>query len=657
MRKLLIATGALVVITVGGVVALPMLVPADRIKDEVAAQVKAATGRDLTIGGDVSVSVLPSLAVEVADVTLSNPPGFTSKDMLRLESLAVRLKVMPLLSGSVEIDSFVLVKPVITVETNRKGRSNLDFAATPPAAKDKPGSGSAQLADLKLGEVAIQNGSLVLIDGTAGTREEFTDLDLTVELDSLDSPLAAKGGVTWRGQPVDFNLDVAEPRAVMAGKTSPAALGLSGKLIDVSFNGDADLAGAKGDLDLSVSSVRDLMAWVTGQAPDVPGAALGPFTLAGQLTAGGGKVALAGSTITLDAIKAAGDLAVSTGGARPAVRGKLAVERLDLNPYLPPADAAAPATGQAAPAARPDWSDAPIDTAALKAADVDVALSVDGMRIREIEIGKSVLHLALVGGRLTADLRELALYEGAGSGQLTLDGRQKSLGLEAAFRLQNLQAAPFLTAAAGFDRIEGTGSADIAVSGRGTTGRQLIQSLNGQGAVTFLDGAIRGINLAAMVRNVTTAFAETSGAQKTDFAELSGTYTIANGIVTNDDLALKSPLLRMEGTGTVDLPQRGLRYRLVPKVVASIEGQGGKADLGGLTVPIIVEGPWDRLSYRPDLGDAVKERAQRALQDVIGDRLPALPGMAPTEPAASPDAQAAPAPAEPMALPALPAIN
>lgn len=656
MRKLLIAAGALVVVAVGVVLILPMLIPADRVKDEVAAQVKAATGRNLTIAGDVSVSVLPSLAVTVRDVALSNPPGFTSRDMLRLSSLDVRLKLMPLLSGAVEIDSFVLVEPMITIETDRKGRSNLDFAATSaPAPKEESKPGAAPAFDLKLGDVAIQNGTLVVIDGKASTREEFTDLDLTLTLDSLDDPLAAKGGVTWRGQPVDFTLDVKQPRAVMAGKASPTTLAVSGKLIEMSLRGDADLGGARGDLDLSVPSVRELIAWTTGRAPDAPGGALGPFTVAAKLSAGDGKLALSQATITLDAMKATGDLAVNTTGARPALRGKLAVDMLDLNPYLPPA--AAPASGPANRAAPADWSDAPIDTAALHVADLDIALTVGGMRIREIDIGKSALHLALAGGRLTADLRELALYQGSGNGQLTLDGRQKGLGLDARFKMQGLQAAPFLAAAAGFDRIEGTGSADIAVAGRGGTERQLIQSLNGQGAVTFLDGAIRGINLAAMVRNVTTAFADTSGVQKTDFAELSGTYTIANGIVTNNDLALKSPLLRMEGTGTVDLPRRHLRYRLAPKVVASIEGQGGKTDLGGIAVPVIVEGPWERLSYRPDIGDAVKSRAQQAIQDAIGDRLPALPGLMPNKPTASPDAPAAPAPAAPTALPALPATN
>ncbi|MEW5727896.1 MAG: AsmA family protein, partial [Pseudomonadota bacterium] len=91
-------------------------------------------------------------------------------------------------------------------------------------------------------------------------------------------------------------------------------------------------------------------------------------------------------------------------------------------------------------------------------------------------------------------------------------------------------------------------------------------------------------------------------------------------IVTNRDLALKSPLLRVEGAGTVDLPRRSLKYRVEPKAVASLEGQGGASDLGGVQVPVIIEGPWDNLSYRPDLEAMVKGQATKALEKALGGK-------------------------------------
>lgn len=637
MKKLIIIVGTLAALVVAALLILPSLVPADKIRQEVVAQVKAATGRDLSIGGKVSVSAFPSLSVQVSSVALSNPPGFQGKEMVRLGALDVRLKLLPILSGKVEVDSFVLVDPVITLEVDRNGRANWVFDTTKaaekpadkaPAKTEAKSGGGAPLSELSLGQVRIDNGKLTYIDAKAGTREEIDAINLAVELKNLDNPLKVKGGLKYHGKTIDLAVDVAKPRALLDGGATPAELSIATEAVKLGFKGEAAGSSVKGDLDLSVPSVRNLVLWATGKALDAPGSGLGPFAVKGKLAAGGTKVALTQTAISLDAIKANGDFTVDTGSTRPSLKGKLDVEALDVNPYLPaeqPAKAGGHATASGGgAAAKADWSDTPIDASGLKAADVDFALSVASITVRQIKIGKSALRVVLDNGRLNADLSQLDLYKGSAKGKLGLDGSQPGIGLDASFTLKGLAAEPFLKDAAGFDRLEGTGSADIAVAGRGKSERALISSLNGKGGVSFLDGAIKGINLAEMVRNVGTAFTGGGGSsnQKTDFAELSGTFAIVSGIVSNKDLALKSPLLRVEGSGTVDLPPRTVHYRVEPKAVASLQGQGGKNDVGGITVPVIVEGPWENLTFRPDLEAMVKGKATEAIQGAIGGKLP-----------------------------------
>src|SRR3546814_2753981 len=87
-------------------------------------------------------------------------------------------------------------------------------------------------------------------------------------------------------------------------------------------------------------------------------------------------------------------------------------------------------------------------------------------------------------------------------------------------------------------------------------------------------------------------------AATTDFAELSGTFTIDKGIVSNKDLSLVAPLVRMTGEGQIPLPPRTVDYVVKPKLVGTIEGQGGASDLSGVTVPIKVSGPWSDISDR-----------------------------------------------------------
>ena len=144
----------------------------------------------------------------------------------------------------------------------------------------------------------------------------------------------------------------------------------------------------------------------------------------------------------------------------------------------------------------------------------------------------------------------------------------------------------------------------------------------------FTDGAVVGVNIAAMVRNVSSAFlsADAADARKTDFAELGGSFTITNGLLANDDLQLQAPALRINGSGKVDLPAKTVDYRIEPKAAATLEGQESTTDVAGVLVPVNVTGPFDDLSYTPDLTGLVDQLLEDpdALKDQVKDQLDAL---------------------------------
>ena len=644
MKKALIAVAAVLVLIAVALVAVPFLVPSDEIKTQLMQQVKAATGRDLSIDGTVSVSVFPSLSVQLGNVALSNPPGFAAKDLVRLGELDVKLKLLPLVSGRVEIDSFVLVDPVIALEVSKDGRADWQFgpSAVVPAGTGKEGTGTPSdvktgndtLSDIQLGDVRIANGKMTYSDGKTGRNETVESLDLSVSLPSLDQPLSLKGGLKWRGQQVTLGTDIGKPRVLFDGHGStPASVTIASESEKLAFSGDVKGADKSmvGVLDLSVPSVRGLVLWTTGKPMDAPAGVMGPLSIKGKLAAGNGRFSFTQAALALDAIKTAGDFSVDSGGEIPKIKATLDVESLDLNPYLPAEGQGKANDGTSAVASNPtvaakqagagkkqDWSDDPIDLSPLKIVDADMALSVGSLKFRKIQIGKSRMTVAVHGGKMVADLGEMALYKGSGQGRLALDGAQPSLGLDGQFALKGVQVGAFLADATSSDRVDGMGNLDLQVSGKGGSERQIVSSLGGKGGIAVQNGAIKGVNLLDMVRNVSSAFTDTASSQKTDFGELSGTFTIAAGILSNQDLALKAPALRASGSGTVDLPKRQVHYRVTPKVAATIEGQGGKQDVGGLSVPVIVEGPWDNISYRPDLAGLVKENAGQAVKGIVG---------------------------------------
>jgi AsmA protein len=138
----------------------------------------------------------------------------------------------------------------------------------------------------------------------------------------------------------------------------------------------------------------------------------------------------------------------------------------------------------------------------------------------------------------------------------------------------------------------------------GTSQQDIVSTLKGNTRLDFTNGAIRGINVAKTVRSLSTATLsgwQDTTSEKTDFASLGASFQVANGQAQTKDLQLVGPLVRMSGEGTINLPARTLNFRVNPQIVASLEGQGGKTDLQGLGVPVIISGPWASPRIYPDI--------------------------------------------------------
>jgi AsmA protein len=142
------------------------------------------------------------------------------------------------------------------------------------------------------------------------------------------------------------------------------------------------------------------------------------------------------------------------------------------------------------------------------------------------------------------------------------------------------------------------------------------QTLNGKGILSFNDGAIIGVDLASMARNVKAAMGGgvTSGPKpRTDFAELLVPFTIENGVFHTDETSLRSPLLRLLAAGKADLVKETLDFRVDPKLVGTIKGQGDEKDHSGLGVPIVVTGSFEQPIFLPDVESMAKDQLKKAL--------------------------------------------
>jgi AsmA protein len=170
--------------------------------------------------------------------------------------------------------------------------------------------------------------------------------------------------------------------------------------------------------------------------------------------------------------------------------------------------------------------------------------------------------------------------------------------------LAGVRALPLLRSAADFDKLDGKMQAKIGVRSTGTSQRAIMSNLNGIVFAVFQDGAIKGLNVAQMIRQLTSGTLsgwQEGKEQATDLTQLSASFKIDKGQATTTDLNLVGPLVKMTGAGTIDLGTKMLAFRVEPKLVLTTEGQGRAADPVGLGIPVVIEGSWAEPRIYPEI--------------------------------------------------------
>jgi AsmA protein len=603
MRRIIRITAIVVGVLAAIAITLVMLLPAEVFRGPIEQAGSAATGRALNVRGPLRFTLYPELGISVSDVTLANVSGAQDPDMVSIGRLIVGVRLFPLLSKRLEITRLTLEEPVIHAEVGPDGTGNWVFPAAETAAPQAQApAGEPSMANFSLSNLRIESGTFTYFDARTGKREQFDDVDVAIDTTSLDEPFAVAGAATYKGQRLEIAGKLGNLGAVMRQVETPASVSVVSDVVKVALDGAVGgQTTASGKLRLEMPSLRQFASWLDVSLPSAKG--LGAMTLDATVTVQPQTFSASGITLTLDGMNVAGDFRVMTGGSKPEIAGKLSVDRLDANSYLSTEDASAGPAG-----ADTGWSEEPISFEMLKAIDADLALNVGQLLVRNLEVQKAQMAVALKNGVLRSNLESIVLYQGTGKASLVVDASRDVPTFTNALRVTGLQVEPFLAAFLGVDRVVGSGNVSFDVTAQGTNPKAIIGTLGGKGDIIFRDGMIKGVDLAAVARTIQSALTASSVGERasTDFAELGGTFTIARGVMTNTDFRLLNPFVRMTGNGMVNLAGQSMDFHIEPRLVASAQGQGSQAALAGLGIPFRVSGPWGNLSYGPDMQNVGK---------------------------------------------------
>ena len=647
LKWLGICFGVLVIVIIAAIVILPSVIDVQKYKPLLESKGSEITGRPLSVGGDVKLSVFPWLGVSFADVSLGSPKGFAEKEFASVKAVNARVKLLPLLSRNLQVTA-VIDEPKILLVKNKDGSVNWSFGKDDAAAKKEKKEPNEKtelpFKSIYVGEFSINNGSAQVIDHATGNRQKIEDINVALTDVALEKPIQLTMSALFDNKPLSVAGNIG-PVGKTVGK-EPIALDVTVdalKELKMSLKGMVENPMAnpnvKGTVNVSEFSPRQLMD-ALGMAFPVKTAdpnALSKVSLNANVNASAKAVAVSNGKMGFDESTLAFSLKASE-FSRPNVAFDVDLDRIDLDRYLPPASEK-PATSETGgdtskSAAKPDYTP-------LRKLILDGTVKIGDLTVKKAKINSVLLKIKAKNGVINLDPIKMALYDGSFNGKTTVNVKTDTPATNLSAEVQGIQVNPLMRDVMAKDILEGTTMAQLNLSMAGVNAAAIKRTLNGKGKLTFNDGAIKGFDLAAMARNTKAAFGLEKKADqrpKTDFAELSVPFTIKNGLFDTPLTFLKSPLIRLEAKGNAHLVKESLDFRVDPKVVASLKGQGDEQERSGLLVPVIVSGTFSAPKFKPDMEALAKQtldvdkeeleaKAKEALDQKLGDKSGVVKGL------------------------------
>jgi AsmA protein len=668
----------LVLLLAAAAVILPMVVDPNDYKPQIVAAAKQKLGRDLAIEQDLSLTVFPWLGIETGGVRVGNAAGFAEQPFAEIDQLGLKVKLMPLLSQQIEVDTLVVKGLRLNLEKDASGKTNWDDLAgqqeekpaQPGEAEKQPAEAPSPLAlsvqgiqieDARISWDDRQAGQKYVLDGVrvvtgalapgatvpveAGINFSSSKPAMTLKADLTASVSSDADLAVFRINDLLLNLDAAGEGLPTGGtkltlkanvtadtkadtlnldqlEISGPAMAASGELAVSAMQTNP---AAKGTLRIAETNLKTLASMFASPIETTDPAAL--TRASGDL-----EFVYADGALKLDPLKVRLDDSNLTGylhmldSAGPVVRTRLDLDQIDLDRYMPPAVSASADGQAAAPAERAQSKPAQGQEdpfAALRTLDFVGEFKIGKLKVNNARMSNVTTRVVSSKGVLKVDPMAASLYEGSFEGSAVLDASGKQPKLSAKNQLTDIQVGPLLKDVAGEDRLIGRGELYADVRMVGLSEAEIRRSLNGTSRFVFKDGALKGVNIAQVIREGSSKLGlggdklDLGTPGQTDFTEISASLTMTNGVIKNDDLQAKSPLLRIAGKGEVDLPKDSIDYLITTELVKSLEGQGGKGrdDLAGIPIPVRVTGPLSKPSYRPDLEAALSAKAKAQLEE------------------------------------------
>ncbi len=417
-------------------IALPLFVSTASVKTNMENALSFWTGGRASISGDPTISFWPHPQLTLHDVEIVSE-GDTPQLMAKADAITADFDVLAALRGTPVFYDFRLLAPSFRIEKRKDGTLNwrkVGWMAN--AVQNTPDPVLQQ--DAPIGDVAIENGTLDILDQSTGSRYRVTDISGVIAWPTPSDRIRADLSAVVNGEIVNWAFGCDEPLSFFSGLSTPISTALTSAPVNFSFEGAGSLSATaffSGQSSLSVPSISALLRWYGVDAAQAT--TLGAISIDATMSAGGEAVKLDNLTLTIDGANATGVLDIALpAGHLPRIGGTLAFDRLDLNALIDAASPMPSTPGEITGAIAPDF---------LNWLRLDLRLSAQQANLGPLVLTDLAAGAMADGGRASFDIGDSGYAGGSLSGRIAITEQQLYGGGQLALSLKGADLGPIVS--------------------------------------------------------------------------------------------------------------------------------------------------------------------------------------------------------------------
>ena len=606
--KWLLVTGAvLIVVLIVTVYAILSSYDYNDLKPQIAKAAWNATGRELTIGGDIKLKLGLIPALVLTDIKFQNALWGTRTDLAKIRYFEVQVALLPLLKRNIEVKRLILVEPEIVIETDKYGKSNLVFEAPqkpipPPEEETTSAEDISLLPAFTFNKIQIKKGYFVYRDGQSGKTYKVKLKLLTASAASIDGPVKISINGDYHNQPFDVTGTIGPP-ATLVNSDKAWSLNLIAKAFNatVTLNGSVkDIKTPRGmDLGFNIKA-RDLtkLSQLAGKTSPLNE----PLEMSFRATDIGFKnYRLSDFKATLGGSDLSGSIDINLVKKTPLLTAMLLSKKIDLRPNL----SEHKKTGnlevkhyKPAKKSKKVFPDDPLLLDALNHAEGTVKIQADRFLLPRLALKHLAAEITLKGGSLTIRSIKAAIGSGKLNGRLTIKPRGKAATVTTQLKVEDCNLGNMLKGLNITDALEGNLNANINLKGQGRSVATLMAGLDGSASIQISQGRINNkyINLLGADISASVLRMLYPKKEKVDYTRINclvSRFDIKKGLAVSTAMVFDTSSMSVFGEGEINLKTEEIDFSLhpIPKEGIGFSGIGKLSlSLGELAEPFKLGG-------------------------------------------------------------------